>query len=97
MVGDVVRPTVECDVCRTPQAFELDELSDYRTNDPNNTEEVWVELSFSEFLKRNWVVKNWAVRTLSVLRSTQSQHTFAAERCGHSTECRSESRLELLP
>lgn len=72
MVGDVVRPAVKCDVCRTPQAFELDELSDYRTNDPNNTEEVWAELSFSEFLKRNW-----AVRTLSVLRSTQSQHTFA--------------------
>lgn len=89
MIGDVVGPAVECDVCRAPQAIELDELSDYRTNDPNTEEVGSVKLSN---LKRDWVVL-----TLSVLQSTQSQHTFAAERFGHSILCRSELRLELLP
>lgn len=38
LVGDVVGPAVECDVCRAPQTSELSKLSDDRTNNP--TEEV---------------------------------------------------------
>lgn len=45
MIGYVVGPAVESDVCRAPQAIELDELSDYRTNDPNTKEFGSVKLS----------------------------------------------------
>ena len=46
MIGNAVGPAVECDVCRAPQAIELDELSDYRTSDPNAKKVGSVKLSY---------------------------------------------------
>lgn len=45
MIGDVVGPAVECDVCRAPKAIELDDLSDYRTSNPNTKKAASVKLS----------------------------------------------------